>query len=101
MALQLQVEFKGLTANYWKTVAWAVDTVTAKTTTEVALYFSKATRDASVSNVLDKLTIQIAGVPDTEDDRDWLYTKLKAGGQGVRQLTRGPYTPDFTTAIDV
>jgi len=61
MALKLQRECKGISADYWKIVFSNYDAIINKTNITLALYASKEARGLGINNDLDRTTYQFDG----------------------------------------
>ena len=73
MALQLETNFKGISANYWRIVRFDYSDIENKGLIRLGLYKDKATRDADVKNVLNITPINADGldsipIPASDDD---------------------------------
>jgi len=93
MALKLQTDFKGLTAEYWKILKADHDFASGKVVVRLALYKDKIARDADINNFID---IRAFVFNDGDTTREILYTKIKES-----KIIDGIETNPFASAIDV
>jgi len=85
MALQLDVLYKGIIADYWKIVSMVPNYVHNYTQVQVNLYVNKDIRDDGDHNSLEQYNFSLEGVDLTRSD---VYAALKSD-------------PTFEGAIDV
>ena len=93
MALQLNENFKGIQANYWRIRKEVVDTITNKVTIRLSLYKDKSTRLMNVNNFLKEEVFEFDGSDNTRED---IYELIK---QPV--LEDGENINKFVDATDV
>jgi len=74
MALKKQIDFKGITADYWKILRTSEDSLTNKTEVLIGLYKDAEARDLNVNNILLREIFHISGI---DTDRAQVYEKLK------------------------
>lgn len=77
MALKKQVNYKGVTAEYWKISAHQSDCLRNKTLIKLCLYVSKVVRDENINNYLNSptdLSIMLNGY---FEDRESCYQAMK------------------------
>jgi hypothetical protein len=93
MALKLQTNFKGLTAEYWKILRVDHDYKTNQVVVRLALYKDQATRETNIDNFLDMRAFIF---DDGDLTREELYPKIKES-----KIVDGAETNEFVKAIDV
>ena len=84
MALKLTQTYKGITADYWRILAYIANVNKDETLVTVGLYASSDARAAGAGFVLEKQAVVVEGVDLTRSD---MYASLKA-------------LPEFNTAQD-
>jgi hypothetical protein len=75
MALLLEKNYKGITANYWKIIDVHFDCLSNLTNATMGLYKDQEAREADpINNILETTAVQYDGVDFTRAD---LYPKVK------------------------
>lgn len=97
MALQKDKNFKGIVANYWKIIYSKYNAISKMTTVTMALYFSKETRDADITNRLEEKEFQFAGELTVEQ----CYGKITESVLGKRVITPAVFERDESGAVKI
>lgn len=74
MALTKAVDYKGVTATYWKILKVLQDVIAGTTSVQIGLYKDADARTADIKNVLNDATFKLPGA---ELTRAQIYTALK------------------------
>jgi hypothetical protein len=92
MAIKLQRECKGISAEYWKILKMEYSAVNGKTVVNLALYVSQETRNSGINNWLDSTSFIFEGSLSLAE----AYVAIKASQLDVNGIESNP----FINAID-
>jgi len=88
MALKLQTNFKGITAEYWKILKADTGFIEGKTLVRLGLYKDKTAREANTANFID---VKAFIYDIVEATRAELYAKIKEPVI-VNEVNTNPFT---------
>jgi hypothetical protein len=93
MALQLEQNYKGIQANYWKIIYLKYNAISGITTATLALFFSQETRQEDIANRLEEKEFQFKGNFNIEQS----YLKIKESVKALREITPAVTTGSVVT----